>query len=107
MTSPKPGLPDSLPRLVREFVWGGATGVPGGQSVLARVSFAGFWGMISIFSGEPLAPAGRGSSPVAASLAACSRMVGTFVPGPLMAIAGVVSGSLFVLLDEPGVVHGT
>jgi hypothetical protein len=32
---------------------------------------------------------------------------GTFIAEPLMAVAGVVPGSFFVLLDEPGVVHGT
>lgn len=32
---------------------------------------------------------------------------GTFLAQPLVAVAGVVAGSLLVLLDEPGVVHGS
>ena len=31
---------------------------------------------------------------------------GAFLTEPLMAVVGVVAGSFFILLDEPGVAHG-
>jgi hypothetical protein len=71
-------------------------------------AFSVFWSWISIVLGERFC-AGR-----AWDFAIGGKTRGLFVEGPgaflaepLVAVAGVVARSLFVLLDEPGVVHGT